>query len=252
MSTAMVEHLMAEMKLSGMLAAFQKTVTEATQDKWGYSEFLDVLLQAEADDREERKSKRRIQAAKFKIRAMFEDFDFSAKRSINKTQIKEIYSLKWLEQGRPLLLIGQTGIGKTFIAQAAGMQACESGKHVLFMTITTWLESLAMARTSGTYLKLRDKLTKPDVLIIDDFGMRKLSATEAQDFCELLEERSVGKSTVITTQLPLDHWSEVIGDPVIFDAVRDRLKHSSLIFKITGESYREVQGKKLANDKAKQ
>lgn len=190
---------------------------------------------------------RRIKAAKFKIRANFEDFDFTADRSITKPQIKEIYSLKWVEQGRPLLLVGQTGVGKTFIAQAAGLHACTSGKTVLFMSVTTWLENLALARSTGTYLKYRDKLTRPDVLILDDFGMRKLTAMEAQDLCEILEERSVGKSTVVTTQLPLEHWAEVIADPVIADAVCDRLKHAALTFKITGPSYRGVKAKKLEN-----
>src|SRR5262245_40400621 len=116
---------MAEMKLLGMAKAFEKAHRDATQDKWSYSEFLDYLLQAEADFREERKVARRITAAKFKLRASFEDFDFTANRSITKAQVKEIYSLKWLEQSRPLLLVGQTGVGKTFIAQATGLHACE-------------------------------------------------------------------------------------------------------------------------------
>jgi len=114
------------------------------------------------------------------------------------------------------------------------------------MTLTTWLENLALARSSGTYLRFRDKIAKPDLLIIDDFGMRKLAATEAQDLCELLEERSINKSTLFTTQLPLDHWTDVIGDPVIADAIRDRLKHSALQIQITGESYRGVKARKLA------
>ena len=114
------------------------------------------------------------------------------------------------------------------------------------MNLTTWLENLALARSSGTYLRYREKLAKPDVLILDDVGMRKLTATEAQDLCEILEERSFGKSTVFTTQLPLEHWAEVIADPVIADAIRDRLQHTALILTITGESYRGVKARKLA------
>ena len=148
-----------------------------------------------------------------------------------------------------MLLIGQTGVGKTFIAQALGLQACASGKTVLYMTFTTWLENLTLARSSGTYLKFRDKMAKPDVVILDDFGMRKLTATEAQDLCELLEERSIDRATVFTTQLPIDHWAEVIGDPVIADAIRDRLEHAALTITITGESYRGVKARKLAAKK---
>jgi len=188
MSTAVAKNLMAEMKLLGMLGAFDKILADATRDKTSYSEFLDALLQAECDYRQERKTGYRIKAAKFTLRPAFEDIDFTASRSITKTQIKELYSLHWLHDARPVLLIGQTGVGKTFIAQAAGLHACACGKSVLYMTLT--------------YLRYRDKLAKPDLVILDDMGMRKLSATEAQDLCELLEERSINKSTLFTTQCP--------------------------------------------------
>ncbi|MGH8540918.1 MAG: IS21-like element helper ATPase IstB [Stenotrophobium sp.] len=246
MSTAVARNLMAELKLLGMIGAFDQAAKDATQQQWSCTEFFDVLLQAEADARQQRKTSRLVKAAKFTVKASFEDFDFTAKRSITKAQIKDIHSLDWLRQGRPLLLIGQTGVGKTFIAQAAGMHACLSGKSVLFMSVTEWLESFALARSSGTYLRHRDRLARPDVLIIDNFGMRKLTAMEAQDLCEVLEERTADKSTVFTTQLPLDHWAEVIADPVIADAIQDRLKHSALTIDITGESYRGVKARKLA------
>jgi len=201
MSTAVAKNLMADMKLFGMLGAFEQSIADATRDQTSYTELLDSLLQAEADYRQERKTGYRIKAAKFTLRPAFEDIDFTASRSISKAQIKELYSLHWLNEARPVLLIGQTGVGKTFIAQAAGLHACACGKSVLYMSVTTWLENLALARSSGTYLRYRDKLAKPDLIIIDDFGMRKLSSTEAQDLCELLEERSISKSTVFTTQL---------------------------------------------------
>lgn len=249
MSTAVARNLMVEMKMFGMMETFENAVSAATRDQTSYSEFLDVLLQAEADYRAERKTRNRIKAARFTLRPTFEDFDFTANRSISKAQIKEIYSLSWLQDGRPLLLIGPTGVGKTFIAQATGLHACSCGKSVLYMTVTTWLENLALARSSGTYLKYRDRLAKPDILILDDFGMRKLTATEAQDLCEILEERSNGKSSVFTTQLPLAHWAEVIADPVIADAIRDRLEHAALTLHVTGESYRGVKARKLAKKK---
>jgi len=149
---------------------------------------------------------------------------------------------------RPLLLIGETGVGKTFIAQAVGLHACENGKSVLYMGITALQENLAIARSSGNYLRYRAELANFD-LIIDEMGMRKFTATEAQDLCEIIEERSIDKSIAFTSQLPVDHWNEVIPDTVIFDAIRDRLEHSALTITITGPTYRGVKARKLASKK---
>lgn len=249
MGTVQSRNLMAEMKLGGMAGVLEKTVDEATKSSWSFGEFLDVLLQAESEHRRKKKAESRIRASKLKQAASFEDFDFTAKRDITKTQIREIQSLAWCEKGRPLILIGQTGVGKTYLAQAAGLQACAVGKSVLFMSVSTLLENQAMARSTGQYLKFRDKLVKTDLLILDDFGMRKFNSMEAEDLREILEERSYGKSTVITTQLPLKHWPEVLPDPVIADAIIDRLDGLSVEIKITGESYRKVKAKKLDSKK---
>lgn len=144
-----------------------------------------------------------------------------------------------------MLIIGPTGVGKTFLAQALGHHACKRKFASLFMTFANLLEYQALARTAGTYIKFRDRLIRPQLLILDDFGLRKLNSTQAHDFCEILEERSEGKSTIITTQLTLDHWTEVIDDPVIADAIIDRLIHSSIKIIMKGESYRKIKANKL-------
>ena len=247
MSTAIAKNLMAEMKLLGMMHAFDEAVSDATRDQASYSDFLDTLLQAEIDHRQSRQDPRSHQSPRASPCAPPSRTSTSPRSARSaRRRSRRSTRLNWLKEGRALLLIGQTGVGKTFLAQAAGLHACASGHSVLYMSVTTWLENLALARASGTYLRYRDKLAKPDLLIFDDFGMRKLSATEAQDLCEILEERSLGKSVIFTTQLPLDHWSEVIADPVIADAIRDRLEHAALTLHITGESYRGVKARKLA------
>ena len=249
MSIALVKNQLAEMKLLGMLGVLDNALAAVTRDQLSGSELLNQLVQAEVDYRRQRKTANRIKTARFRDRPAFEDFDFTAKRSLTRPQIKEIQSLGWLEDARPLMLIGPTGVGKTFVAQAAGLHACANGKSVLFTSITKWLENLNLARSSGTYLRYRDKLAKFDLIIFDEMGSRKLTATEAQDLCEILEERSSSKSVVFTSQLPLAHWSEVIADTVIADAIFDRLQHSALTIEVTGESYRGVKARKLASRK---
>lgn len=249
MGYAQITNMMAEMRLEGMLSSLTETMNLATQNQWSHTELVDTLLQAEYDFREKRKSDRLLKNSKLKTRPALEDIDLTAKRSITKTQIRELYTLSWLEQGRPLLIVGPTGVGKSFLAQALGHHACKRKYAALFMTFANLLEYQALARTAGTYLKFRDRLVRPQLLILDDFGLRKLNSTQAHDLCEILEERSENRSTIITTQLPLDHWPEVIEDPVIADAIIDRLIHSSIKIIMKGESYRKIKAKKLDDSK---
>jgi DNA replication protein DnaC len=245
-SAVLTRNLLAQLKLQGMTAALERALKDATEQQLSCTEFINVLLQAEVDNRCERKVKGLIKKARLPIKARLEDYDYSAKRSLTRADIKDLRDMEWLRQGRPVLLIGQTGVGKTFLGQAVGMHACLAGYSALFLSVTQWLEELAMARATGTYLQWRERLVRPSVLVLDNFGSRKLVAMEAQDLCEILDARTGERSTVITTQLPLDHWAEVLGDPVIADAIRDRLDHISLKLEIKGESYRGVLARRLS------
>lgn len=244
-NTSHIKNQMQDLKLSGMLLSLESSLAEATQEGLSHTDLLAQLLQAESDWRQERLITSRIKGAKLKEKPTLEDFDFTAKRSITKTQIKELFNLGWLKAGRPMLIIGPTGVGKTFLSQALGHHACHHKYTVLFMTFSDYLEHQILSRSSNTYLKFRQKLTKPDLLILDDFGLRKLMPQESHDFNDLLKERGGIKSLIITTQLPVDHWSEVIEDPVIADTIIDQLIHTSLKLILEGESYRKVTGKKL-------
>lgn len=246
-NTSHLKNQMQDLKLMGMLQSLEASLTEAIQGELSPTDLLAELLQAEADWRHERLITSRIKGAKLKDKPTLEDFDFTAKRSVTKAQIKELYKLNWLKQGRSMLITGPTGVGKTFLSQALGHHACHHRHTVLFMTFSDYLEHQWLARSSNTYLKFRTKIARPDLLILDDFGLRKLNAGEAHDFNDLLKERGGNKSIIITTQLPVDHWSEVIEDPVIADTIIDQLIHTAIkiTFKASDESYRKVTGKKL-------
>lgn len=162
------------------------------------------------------------------------------------SQIQELMSLTWLDVARPIVFIGQTGMGKSYLAEAIGRYACSKRKTVLFKESTELFLMISEARRLNRYLSTRKRLASFDILIIDDFGMRKLNSTEAQDLKELLELRSISKSTFFTTQLPLKHWGEVIEDVVILEAIVDLVDHSSIKIEMKGEkTYREIKAKKL-------
>lgn len=248
MSMTQVRQLMQQLKLGGMAAAFDKVFEDAKKDDWTTEELIDALLQAESDWRDHRRAQSRIKASKLrKSKASFEDWDFTHKRSLTKAQLKEIYGLKWLNDGRPFVLIGQTGVGKSFLAHATGLHTCANGKSALFLSMSHWMEQNALARATGTYLKFREKMIRPDLLILDDFGLRKFTPMEAEDLREIVEERSFGKSTMITTQLPIKHWVEVLPDPVLAEAIMDRFEGPGMVVNVTGESYR-VKLAKLASE----
>lgn len=144
---------------------------------------------------------------------------------------------------RNIIIEGPTGVGKTFLSTALGNHACRHGFSTIFMGLTVFVEKLLMARSDGMYLKLRERLIKTDFLIIDDIGLKKLPAQIAQDLHDLLEERQE-KSTLITTQLPLKNWKEIIEDELALDTIVDKLQHGSIHIKIEGDTYRKKRARK--------
>lgn len=237
-----------ELKLFGMLKSLDLRLEESITQGWGPSEFLSALVTDEKTHREVRRINRRLRFANFRTQATFEAIDYTAKRSLTKSLVKDLMQLNYIKSSpRNLMIVGPTGVGKTFIATALGNHACRHGYSTIFMGISVLIEKLLMARTDGTYLKMRDRLIKVDFLIIDDVGLKKLPPQIVQDLHDLLEERQE-KCTLITSQLPLKNWNEIIDDELALDTVVDKLQHGTLHIEMSGESYRKKKGQRASLD----
>jgi DNA replication protein DnaC len=232
---------LSRLKLFGMSKTVSDRLDEATTGGWSHSEFLSALTTDELFYRKVKQTEQRIKRAKFRSTVTLDHFDYTAKRSIDKKQVQNLKELSFITKKQTLVLIGPTGVGKTFMATALGHHACANGFSTIFIGVNVFIEKVRSARLTNEFLKLRDQLTKCDLLILDDLGIRPLTNDIVQDLYDILEERYQNGSTIITSQLPLKNWKEVIDDPVALEAIIDRVIHGMKI-EITGESYRKKKG----------
>lgn len=234
-----IENQFSQLRLHGMCSSW-KAMTETRQHhELSFGEGLEVLLQAEAQDRTNRRFERLRKTARFRYQATIEEINFDTSRGINTAQITELATGEYLTKGESILITGATGCGKSFLTSALGHQACAQGSKVLYFNIQKLLMQVKMARLDGSFLKFFEKLAKANLLILDDFGLSHLDKNQQMDLMEVIEDRHGKSSTIIASQLPVGNWYEIIGEATIADAILDRLVHTSHRIELKGESLRK-------------
>lgn len=233
------QHL-SQLKLAGVRDALvQQQLQPNTYAELSFTERLQLLLEHELLQREQRRIERLTKQARFRQRAELVDLDYRATRNLDKAQIRTLSQNEWLSHAHNLVITGATGCGKTYLACAIGAEHCRQGKTVFYLRLKALLEQMYLAQAEGNYRKLVNKLIKADLLLIDDWGLEPLSATQRSDLLELIDGRYDYHSTVIISQLPINSWYEMIGESTHADAILDRLIHRAIKIELQGESMRK-------------
>ena len=236
---------MQKMKLYGMLRAFNQSMEAGMISKVTADELLGHLIDAEWDDRHNRRLQRLIKAAKFRYQASLEEIDFNLDRGLDKNMLLRLSSSSWIEKRRDIIITGPTGVGKSFFASAFGFQGCMYGFRVLYFNCSKLFSQLRLKKADGTYNKELDRIQKQEMIILDDFGIHPFDTQSRLSLLEIMEDRHGRGSTVISSQFPVKSWHEIIGEPTIADAICDRIIHSAYRIELKGESVRKKYAKKL-------
>lgn len=233
---------MKQLRLYGMCRAFTTTL-ETQSINYTNDELVAYLLQAEWDDKHQRKIERLTKAAQFRYQATIEDIIIESSRNMDKNLMQRFYQCEFIKKKENILLTGSTGVGKSYIASALGLQACHMEYRVKYYNINKLFGKLKLAKADGTYLKEIDRIEKQDLIILDDFGLQQLDNYQRQAFMEIIEDRHGKKSTIIVSQLPVIDWHQVIGESTIADAILDRIVHHAHRIDLKGESLRKKKRK---------
>lgn len=234
-----IETQFSQLRLSGMKRTWQALIETKRHIDLTLPEGLEILLQAEQQEREQRRFERLQKNARFRYQASIEELQMDASRGLDKSLITNLATGDYLDKGESVLVTGATGCGKSFLVSALGHQACMQGYKVAYFNFLKLLQKTRIARLEGTIYGFFEKMAKTDLIILDDFGLTHLEKQQQLDLMELIEDRHGKKSTIIASQLPVASWFDIIGEETIADAILDRLVHTSYRIELKGENLRK-------------
>ena len=243
-STVLLKHHLKQLKLPTMLAECEKIAVRAAKDNLDHLAFLLQLCELELIDRERRAGERRLKAARFPSHKTLDEFDFKSRPSVNKPLVLELAKGEYLDRRENLLFVGPSGTGKTHLATALGIAACGLGKKVRFYRVTELITVLLEAKEERQLLRTRGQLAKLDLLILDELGYVPASKAGAELLFDVIATAYERNSVIVTTNLPFENWTEVLGNERLTGAALDRLTHRCHILETKGESYRLREAKR--------
>jgi DNA replication protein DnaC len=234
--------------LNGMAKALDEQNRQPDMAALTFEERLALLVDREATERDNRRLVTRLRFASLRQNAVVEDVDMRAPRGLDKALFQRLVAGEWIDRHQNLLIIGPTGVGKSWIACALGHKACRDNRSVLYQRLPRLFDALALARGDGRHARMLKNLARVELLILDDWGLAPMTTEQRRDLLEIMEDRHGRGSTIVTSQLPVEHWHEIIGDPTIADAVLDRLVHNAHRLILKGESLRKAAARRQKLD----
>ena len=235
-----------QLGLAGMARAFIELQANPTSAALSHAEWLALLLDREATERYERRLRGRLRFARLRHQAAVEDVDYRAARGLDRTLFQALIAGRWIDEAQNLVIEGPAGVGKSWLACALGHKACRDNRTVLYQRIPRMFGDLALARGDGRYPRLMRALGGVKLLILDDWGLEPLGPEQRHDILEIVEDRYGRGATLITSQIPVDRWHDLIGEPTLADAILDRIIHNAHRLQLSGDSLRKLNAPKIA------